>query len=65
MSKEIHVAWPVLCKVELEDAIDKLNAIRGRLGFFKDDNALILAMDSAISTSKEALDALDQAYGKD
>ncbi len=64
MSKKIHVAWPVLCKVELEDIIDKLNTIRDRFGFSKkDEGALISAMESAISASKEALEALEQTYG--
>lgn len=64
LSKTIHVAWPVLCKVELEDAISKLSVILGRINCRGSEDALVLAMESVISAGNEALKNLEQAYGE-
>lgn len=69
-SKRIHVAWPVLCKTELEDVIGKLNAILKRVSYRGSDDVearrlrLVLAMESVISEGNKALEALEQAYGE-
>jgi len=64
MPKKIHVAWPTLCKIELEDARNTLETILGRVSHRGDEDALVLAMKSAVSAGKEAQEALEQAYGK-
>jgi len=64
MSKEIHVTWPVLCKTELEDVMNKLNAILERINYRGEEDVLVLAMRSTISAGEKALKALEEAYGK-
>lgn len=65
MSKNIHVAWPILCKVELEDVISKLNVILKRVdNCIADEPVLVMAVRSVISAGKRALVELDEAYGK-
>lgn len=64
MLKKIHVAWPVLCKTELEDAMNKFDAILKRVNYRGDKDALVLAMKSVISAGKKTLEALEQAYGE-
>lgn len=42
MPKKIHVAWPALCKVELEEARNALEAILGRVSHRGDEDVLVL-----------------------
>jgi hypothetical protein len=62
--KKIHVAWPSVCSVELQQCCDILNAILGRLNHHGDRDALVVSLRAAISSAKEAQQALDEAYGK-
>ena len=64
MSKEIHVAWPVLCKTELEDIMDKLNVILERINYRGEEDVLVMAMRSTIFAGEKALKTLEEAYGK-
>lgn len=64
MSKEIHVTWPVLCKTELGDVVDKLNAILERINYRGDKDMLVMAMRSTIFAGEKAFKALEEAYGK-
>lgn len=64
MSKQIHVAWPILCKVELEDAMSKLNHILEMVNHRGNKDVLVLAMESVISAGKKASEELEEAYGK-
>lgn len=64
MAKEICFAWPILCKIELQNAIGKLKAVLERLNFRDEKDSLVLAMKSAIIEGERALNELDQAYGK-
>ena len=64
MSKRIHVAWPILCRVELEDYMSKLNAILKMVDYRGNKDVLVLAMESVISAGEKALEELEEAYGK-
>ncbi len=64
MAKTIHVAWPVLCKVELENIGETLSVIKGRINYRGNKDELVLAMEMVISAQKVAQKALEQAYGK-
>lgn len=64
MPKKIHVAWPVLCKIELENAKNALDAVLDSVSYLGGKDALVLAMKAAVSANKEAQKALEQAYGE-
>lgn len=64
MAKKIHVAWPVLCKTELEDVMNKLDAILKRINYRGNKDILVLAMKSFVSAGKRASEELEQAYGE-
>ena len=65
-AKKIRVVWPVLCKVELEDVMNKLDTILKRVNYpnDKDVDVLVSAMKSFISAGKRALEELEHAYGE-
>lgn len=63
MAKKINVAWPVLCKIELDDAMCKLNSVLRRVNYPDDKSIVTIAIKSAISTLNLAMQELDDEYG--
>ena len=64
MSKQIHVAWPTLCKIELEDAQRKMERVLEMVCYPDEQNPVARAMRLAISSLEDAQEAIEWAYGK-
>ncbi len=62
--KKIHVAWPTLCSVELEQCCTVLEVLLARLRYRGKEDDLVVVLTSAISAVKKAQEALDRAYGE-
>lgn len=62
--KTIHVAWPVLSKVELDGALLALNEVRHRIVFRGKSDALLIAITNAHKALIEVLELFEEEYGK-
>lgn len=62
--KKIHIAWPVLCQVELADAASKLGLILGRIKHRGDQDYLVQKVRSAIDEIDKAMHMFNETYGE-
>ena len=58
----IHVSWPVLCKVELQNAKDILEHIYARISYRGHDDKVVVALRALIKDAKKTLELLDDTF---
>ena len=58
----IHVSWPVLCKVELQNARDILEHIYARISYRGHDDKVVVALRALIKDTKTTLELLDDTF---